>query len=98
MPIARCLHWGPRRTQRTEVTLEGEATQRVVQVARLRDNTTLRDRPEWLGPRDLQEVFGIGSSKSFKVCNALPHINIGRSIRVHKSTITKELLEKGRLP
>jgi hypothetical protein len=78
--------------------MEGESAQRVAQVARLRDNTPLRDRPEWLGPRDLQEVFGIGRSKSFEVCNALPHINIGRSIRVHKSTITKELLEKGRLP
>jgi hypothetical protein len=43
-------------------------------------------------------VFVIGRSKSFEICNALPHINIGRSIRVHKSTITKELLEKGRLP
>ena len=64
----------------------------------LRDNSALRDRPEWLSPRDLQEVFGIGRTKSFNVCQALPHIYIGRSIRVHKSTIVKELIEKGRLP
>ena len=64
----------------------------------LRDNSALRDRPEWLSPRDLQEVFGIGRTKSFNICKALPHIYIGRAIRVHKSTIVKELREKGRLP
>lgn len=63
-----------------------------------RDNTPLSERPEWLSPRDLQEVFGIGRTKSFNVCQALPHIYIGRSIRVHKSTIVNELREKGRLP
>ena len=64
----------------------------------LRDNSALRDRPEWLSPRDLQEVFGIGRTKSFDICKQLPHIYIGRCIRVHKSTIVKELMEKGRLP
>lgn len=64
----------------------------------LRDNTPLSGRPEWLSPRDLQEVFGIGRTKSFNVCQALPHIYIGRSIRVHKSTIVNELREKGKLP
>ena len=64
----------------------------------LRDHSPLRDRPEWLSPRDLQEVFGIGRTKSFNICQALPHIYIGRSIRVHKSTIVNELIEKGRLP
>ena len=64
----------------------------------LRDNSLLSDRPEWLSPRDLQEVFGIGRTKSFNICQALPHIYIGRSIRVHKSTVVKELMEKGRLP
>ena len=66
-------------------------------MASLRDNSPLADRPEWLSPKDLQEVFGIGRSKAFNVCNALPHIYIGRSIRVNKKTIAKELLEKGRL-
>ena len=64
----------------------------------LRDTSPLLDRPEWLSPRDLQEVFGIGRTKSFDICNQLPHIYIGRCIRVHKSTIVKELMEKGRLP
>lgn len=64
----------------------------------LRDNSPLSDRPEWLSPRDLQEVFGIGRTKAFNVCQALPHIYIGRAIRVHRSTIAKELKEKGRLP
>ena len=64
----------------------------------LRDNSPLSDRPEWLSPRDLQEVFGIGRTKSFTVCRELPHIYVGRSIRAHKSTIVKELMEKGRLP
>ena len=60
----------------------------------LRDHSPLSDRPEWLSPRDLQEVF----AKSFDICKQLPHIYIGRCIRVHKSTIVKELMEKGRLP
>lgn len=64
-------------------------------MASLRDNSPLADRPEWLSPKDLQEVFGIGRSKAFNVCNALPHIYIGRSIRVNKKTIAKELIEKG---
>lgn len=64
----------------------------------LRDNSALRDRPEWLSPRDLQEVFGIGRTKSIDICKELPHIHIGRCIRVHKSTIVNELREKGRLP
>lgn len=72
--------------------------ERVTRAASLRDNSPLADRPEWIGPRDLQEVFGIGRSKAFNVCNALPHIYIGRSIRVNKKTIVKELIEKGRLP
>ena len=63
----------------------------------LRDNSPRSDRPEWLSPRDLQEVFGIGRTKSFNICKGLPHIYIGRRIRVHKSTIVKELVEKGRL-
>lgn len=72
--------------------------EQISRAATLRDNSPLSDRPEWIGSRDLQEVFGIGWSKAFNACNALPHIYIGRSIRVHKKTIAKELLEKGRLP
>lgn len=58
----------------------------------------LSDRPEWLSPRDLQEVFGIWQTKSFNIRKELPHIHIGRCIRVHKSKIVKELMEKGWLP
>lgn len=72
--------------------------ERVAKVASLRDNSPPADRPEWLSPKDLQEVFGIGRSKAFNVCNELPHIYIGRSIRVNKKTIAKELIETGRLP
>lgn len=72
--------------------------ERVAKMASLRDNSPLADRPEWLSPKDLQEVFVIGRSKAFNVCNELPHIYIGRSIRVNKKTIAKELIEKGRLP
>lgn len=66
--------------------------------ASLRDNSPLADRPEWIGPRDLMEVFGIGRTKAFTVCQSLPHIYIGRAIRVNKKTIVKELIENGRLP
>jgi hypothetical protein len=43
-------------------------------------------------------VFGIGRTKAFTVCRTLPHIYIGRAIRVNKKTVAKELIEKGRLP
>lgn len=66
--------------------------------ASLRDNSPLADRPEWIGPRDLMEVFGIGRTKAFTVCQSLPHIYIGRAIRVNKKTVAKELIENGRLP
>lgn len=66
--------------------------------ASLRDNSPLADGPEWIGPRDLMEVFGIGRIKAFTVCQSLPHIYIGRAIRVNKKTIARELIEKGRLP
>ncbi len=58
----------------------------------------LRDRPEWLSPRDIAEVFGVGKSKSYEICAALPHIYVGRNIRVNRQTVAKEILEKGRLP
>ncbi len=64
----------------------------------LRDCTPLKYRPEWLSSRDLQEVFGIGKSKAYEICAALPHIYVGRNIRVHRKTVMNELLEKGRLP
>lgn len=71
---------------------------RTTRAASLRDNSPLADRPEWIGPRDLMEVFGIGRTKAFTVCQSLPHIYIGRTIRVNKKTVAKELIEKGRLP
>lgn len=64
----------------------------------LADTSPLSDRPEWLGPRDIQEVFGIGRTKSYQVINALPHIRVGGLIRVNRRTVQKELLDKGRLP
>ena len=64
----------------------------------LRDNSPLLDRPEWLSPRDLMEVFGVGKTKAYDICAALPHIYVGRNIRVNRKTVAKEIMEKGRLP
>ena len=64
----------------------------------LKNNSALNDRPEWLSPRDISEVFGVGRTKAYEICAALPHIYVGRNIRVHRKTVVKELLEKGRLP
>ena len=77
---------------------KGEAMEGPTGASSLRDHSPLSDRPEWLSPRDLQEVFGIGRTKAFTICQALPHIYIGRSIRVNKKTLAKTLIEKGRLP
>lgn len=63
----------------------------------LKNNSPLSERPEWLSPRDLCEVFGIGHSKAYEICASLPHIYIGRSIRVNRRTVRDELLEKGKL-
>ena len=74
------------------------AVQQTTRARSLGDSSPLVNRSEWLSPRNLQEVFGIGRTKSFNVCNALPHIYIRRSIRIHKSTIVGKLREKGQLP
>ena len=63
----------------------------------LRNNSPLNERPEWLSPRDISEVFGIGRTKAYEICSALPHIHIGRSIRVNRRTIRDELMAKGGL-
>ena len=60
------------------------ADEMVTRAASMRDNSPLADRPEW--------------TKAFTICQALPHIYIGRSIRVNKKTLAKTLIEKGRLP
>ena len=59
---------------------------------------TLIERPEWLGPRDIAEVFGVGTTQGYKVCQALPHIYIGSSIRVNRASILAALRDGGRLP
>ena len=59
---------------------------------------TLMERPEWLSPRDIAEVFGVGTTQSYKVCQALPHIYIGSSIRVNRASIRAALRDGGRLP
>ena len=65
---------------------------------RLADNAPLSDRPEWLGPRDIQEVFGVGRTKSYQIINALPHIRVGGLVRVNRRTVQRELLDCGELP
>ncbi len=37
-------------------------------------------------------------SEPYEICAALPHIYVGRNIRVHKRTVMRGLREKGRLP
>ena len=64
----------------------------------LRDNSPLSDRPEWLSPRDLQEVFGIGRTKSFNICKAPPDMYGRGSSRVSRKTVMKERMDKGKLP
>lgn len=73
-------------------------TEKTTKAASLRDSSPLVDRPEWLSPRDIAEVFGVGKSKSYEICAALPHIYVGRNIRVHRLTVLQELREKGCLP
>lgn len=61
------------------------------------EGASLRERPEWLSPKDLEECFGIGRTKAWELCKALPHVYVGRSIRVHRDTLVKELREHGRI-
>ena len=74
------------------------AVQESTRAKSLRDSSPLVDRPEWLSPRDIAEVFNVGKSKSYEMCAALPHIYVGRNIRVHRKTVLNELREKGCLP
>jgi len=58
----------------------------------------LRERPEWLSPRDLQEIFGIGRTHAWKICTSLTHVYLGpRSIRIHQSTLSEYLRRGGRI-
>lgn len=65
---------------------------------RFADNAPLSDRPEWLGPRDIQEVFDVSRMKSRQLVNALPHVRVGELTRMNRRTVQCELLDKGRLP
>jgi len=38
----------------------------------LRNKSPLSDRPEWLSPRKLSEVFGIGRTKAYEICTLFP--------------------------
>ncbi len=60
----------------------------------LSDTSPLCDGPEWLGPRDIQEMFGVGRTKNSQLINALPHIRVGGLLRVNRRTVQKELLDK----
>ncbi len=50
------------------------AAQQSTKISSLKDSSPLTDRPEWLSPKDIAEVFGVGKSKSYEICAALPHI------------------------
>ena len=45
----------------------------------LKNNSALNDRSEWLSPKDISEVLGVGRIKAYEICAALPHIHIGRA-------------------
>lgn len=49
---------------------------------------TLTERPEWLGPRDIAEVLGVGTTQGYKACRALPHVYVGSSIRVSRAYLS----------
>lgn len=62
------------------------------------DVTPLDKRGEWLSPTDIREVFGVGRTTAYKVVTTLPHIKVGKGVRVHKSDVYKALREQGGLP
>jgi hypothetical protein len=56
------------------------------------------ERAEWLSARDIADVFGVGLTKAYRVCQTLPHIYVGRSIRVNKASVVRSIRETGGLP
>lgn len=62
------------------------------------DRTLLEKRGEWLSAHDLQEVFGIGRNTAYGIIHAMPHIKIGRSLRVKKDDLCQALETTGELP
>jgi hypothetical protein len=61
-------------------------------------STPLMERAEWLSARDIADVFGVGLTKAYRVCQTLPHIYVGRSIRVNKASVVRSIRETGGLP
>ena len=62
------------------------------------DRTLLEKRGEWLSAHDLQEVFGIGQNTADGIIHAMPHIKIGRSLRVKKVDLYQALETTGEVP
>ncbi len=51
----------------------------------------LAERGEWLSPRDIQEIFSLSHTAAWEVCRRLPHIRVGRSIRVARRDVVDAL-------
>ena len=62
------------------------------------DRTLLEKRGEGLSAHDLQEVFGIGQNTAYGIIHAMPHIKIGRSLRVKKVDLCQALETTGEVP
>ena len=56
------------------------------------------ERAEWLSARDIADVASVGLTKAYRVCQTLPHIYGGRSIRVNKAAVVRSIRETGGLP
>lgn len=51
----------------------------------------LAQRGEWLSPRDLEETLSVSRTTAWRIATRLPHVRIGRGIRVARSDVLAAL-------
>ena len=53
---------------------------------------------EYLTPKDVQKLLGIGDTKARKVMRSMPHLLVGSALRVEKSVFEAELRSRTLYP
>lgn len=49
----------------------------------------------WLSPKDLQEAMNVSRATAYRMVKHLPHVKVGRAIRVPRKALEDILRENG---
>lgn len=58
----------------------------------------LQKRPELLGTRDIQEVFGVGKTKACSIMRALGAMQVGNRLRLDRNVLVAHIAAHHNLP